>query len=151
MSYQIDSRNLAAIRKEIKDNIISKLEETKPETGVVSIVYGDRTDIGNINMMPVVWILPSSHQPELRGGHTATHDFLFDFICMVHDLDSEIGRETAEDITAKVYDVISLDRTLNGKVFDVRPLNFDPSFEAAANSSVYWASCQFAFRIQRRE
>jgi len=70
---------------------------------------------------------------------------------MVHDLDATIGKDSADDLAAAVYDVISADRTLNGMVYDVRPLNVDPSYEAVANSNVYWSSVEFAFRIQRRE
>jgi hypothetical protein len=153
MSYTIDTRNLAEIRKEIKDVILQKLQDARADTlsAVASIVYGDQMEVGTIEEMPVVWVLPVSHQPELKGGHTALHDFIFDFVVMVHDLDSTAGKELAEELTARVYDVIVSDRTLGKKVFDVRPLNFDPSYEAVANSNVYWASCEFAFRIQRRE
>lgn len=153
MSYNIDSRNLATIRKEIKEAIILKLEEAKANTlaDVSSIVYGDRADIGDVDNMPIVWVLPAPHQPDLVSGHTAIHDFLFNFIVMVHDFDSENGKDTAEDLAAKVYDVIISDRTLGGKVYDVRPQSFDPSYEAVQNSNIYWASCEFAFRIQRRE
>jgi deoxyhypusine synthase len=108
-------------------------------------------EVGTIEKMPVLWILPASHQPELKGGHTALHDFIFDFIVMVQDLESITEKELAEEITARIYDVIVSDRTLGKKVFDVRALNFDPSYEAVANSNIYWASCEFVFRLQRRE
>lgn len=153
MSYQMDTRSLAEIRREIKDQIMTKLEEARSGTlsAVASIVFGDRTDVGNVEHMPLVWVLPSSHQPELRGGHSAIHDFTFSFVVMVHDLDATQGKDTADDLASLVYDVISTDRTLNGTVYDVRPLNVDPSYEAVANSNVYWSSIEFAFRIQRRE
>jgi hypothetical protein len=153
MSYNIDSRNLATIRREIKEAIISKLEGAKADVlaDVSSIVYGDRADVGDIDNMPVVWVLPAPHTPDLISGHTAIHDFLFNFIVMVYDMDNETGKDTAEDLSAKVYDVIVSDRSLGGKVYDVRPQSFDPSYEAVQNSSIYWASCEFAFRIQRRE
>lgn len=81
MSYTIDSRNLAEIRKEIKDAILKKLQDARADTLslVASIVYGDQMEVGTIEEMPVIWILPVSHQPELKGGHTAHHDFIFDF------------------------------------------------------------------------
>jgi hypothetical protein len=153
MSYTIDTRNLAEIRKEIKNAILQKLQDARSDTlsPVVSIVYGDQMEVGTIEEMPVLWVLPAPHQPELKGGHTALHDFIFAFVVMVYDLESNTGKELAEDLTARVYDVLVSDRTLGKKVFDVRPLNFDPSYEAVVNSNVYWASCEFAFRIQRRE
>jgi phage gp37-like protein len=131
MSYTIDTRNLAEIRKEIKDAILQKLQDARGNalSAVVSVVYGDQMEVGTIEEMPVVWILPVSHQPELKGGHTAIHDFIFDFVVMVHDLESTSGKELAEELTARVYDVIVSDRTLEKKVFDVRALNFDPSMK----------------------
>ncbi|SDY71895.1 hypothetical protein [Thermoactinomyces sp. DSM 45892] len=153
MGYSIDARNLAVIRKEIKETLLTSLQEARSGylSDLVSIVYGDRTDIGNIEDMPLLWVLPSPHQPDLKGGHMAIHDFTFTFVVMVYDTEPAIGKDRAEDLTAQVYDLISSNRTLNGKVFDVRPLHYDPSYEAMANSNVYWASCEFAFRIQRKE
>jgi hypothetical protein len=152
MGYQIDSRNLAIIRREIKDSILQKIQEARSGTlsDLASIIYGDRADAGDINSMPMLWVLPAPHQPELKGGKTALHDFIFDFVLMVHSDEPESGKDQAEDLTARVYDVISSMRSMQN-LFDVRPLSFDPSFEAVANSNVYWASCEFAFRIQRRE
>lgn len=153
MSYQVDGRSLAAIRRDIKDQIVAKLEEARAGalSAVASIVFGDRTDVGEVNQMPLIWILPTPHQPELQGGHTAIHDFTFSFVVMVHELDAAQGKDVADDLASLVYDVISADRTLNGIVYDVRPLNVDPSYEAVANSNVYWSNVEFTFRIQRRE
>jgi hypothetical protein len=70
---------------------------------------------------------------------------------MVHELDATQGKDIADDLASIVYDVISADRTLNGMVFDIRPLNVDPSYEAVTSTNVYWSNVEFAFRIQRRE
>jgi hypothetical protein len=153
MSYQVDGRSLAEIRRDIKDQIIAKLEEARAGalSAVASIAFGDRTDVGEVNQMPLIWVLPTPHQPELRGGHTAIHDFTFSFVVMVHELDATQGKDIADDLASIVYDVISADRTLNGMVFDIRPLNVDPSYEAVTSTNVYWSNVEFAFRIQRRE
>jgi hypothetical protein len=39
----------------------------------------------------------------LKGGHTALHDFIFDFVVMVHDLESITEKQLAEEITARIY------------------------------------------------
>lgn len=79
--------------------------------------------------MPVVWILPVSHQLDLKGGYTAIHDFIFDFVVMVHDLEPSSDKKLAEELTAKVYDVIVSDRTLEKKIFGVRLLKFYLNYE----------------------
>lgn len=146
--------NLATIRKDIKDGIISTLKTETNEAGVLSDVrtihYGEKINIAEVQT-PIVWIIPQPHTPDLRGGHTAIHDFTFDFIQMIESYEPDEGEEKADDLTARVYDVMVDDRTLGGLVYDIRPTSFDPSYQAAESNTLFWGSTQFVFRIQRRE
>lgn len=156
MSYQINTESLADLRRKIKAEILAKIEEARQPGGLLETInhvsYGDRATVEMVDNMPSLWVLPLPHVPEIRGGHTALHDFIFDFIVMTYSLDEQAGREQAEDLAATIYDVLnSMRRSSADSFFDVRPQSIDPSFEAAAGSAVYWSSCEFAFRIQRRE
>ncbi|MBD1373751.1 hypothetical protein IC620_15500 [Hazenella sp. IB182357] len=107
MSYTPDSRNLADIRKEIKTELLAKLKSTDGLKNIQTVVYGDRVNIGKTSSMPLLWVLPVPHQPDLRGGHTELHDFTFTFVTMAYSVNNpEDGKEQAEDLTAKVYDVL---------------------------------------------
>lgn len=155
MAYQVSNLNLYQERKKVVEQIISKLESERTETGLLhdvsAIVYGDRTDATNIDEQPTVWIIPAAHAVDLVSGHTAIHDFTFDFISMLMDYDSATGKDRAEDVSARVYDALVKNRSSNSTIFDVRPLVYNPASEAVDNSNIYFASVQLAFRIQRRE
>lgn len=155
MAYQVSTLNLYQERKKVLGQIMTKLESERTETGLLydvsTIVYGDRTETANITEQPTIWIMPAAHAIDLVSGHTAIHDFTFDFISMLLDYDSDKGKERVEDVSARVYDTLVKDRSTNNVVFDVRPLIYNPASEALENSNVYFASVQLAFRIQRRE
>lgn len=155
MAYQVSNLNLYQERKKVLGQIMTKLESERTGTGLLhdvsSIVYGDRTDTANITVQPTIWIMPAAHAVDLVSGHTAIHDFTFDFISMLLDYDSDKGKDRVEDVSARVYDALVKNRSTNNVVFDVRPLIYNPASEALENSNVYFASVQLAFRIQRRE
>jgi len=155
MGYQVSNLNLYQERKKVLGQIMTKLESERTETGllhdVAAIVYGDRTDTANITEQPTIWIMPVAHAVDLVSGHTAIHDFTFDFISMLLDYDSDKGKDRVEDVSARVYDTLVKNRSQNNVIFDVRPLIYNPASEAMDNSNIYFASVQLAFRIQRRE
>lgn len=155
MAYQVSNLNLFEERKKVINQIMSKLEEERTETGLLhdvkAVVYGDRTNMDNITEQPTVWIIPAAHAVDLVSGHTAIHDFTFDFVSMLIDYDSDKGKDQVEDVSARVYDSLVKNRSQNDVIFDVRPLIYNPASEALENSNVYFASVQLAFRIQRRE
>lgn len=155
MSYSIENRPLNEIRKSIKEKIIEKIEENRAAgqslEAVKTIIYGDRANIKAVDKMPAIWIIPGAHFVEAPGGHMADHDFSFNFVTMVYNnRDTDEGREQAEELNALLYDVINSMRRSSG-FFDVRAVSYDPSFEAVANSAVFWAACEFIFRIKRQE
>ena len=152
---RIESKTLAQMRREIKDAIIQKLNDARvpggPLEDVESVVYGDRANLQDLNHY-MIWVIPVAHVPVHRGGHTAQHDFTFGFVAMVKNIeDAQAGKDEAEDLAARVYDLIASDRTLGGVVGDVLANRFDPSYQAAANNSVFWGYTEFAFRTMRRE
>lgn len=151
---KIQDKNLAAIRKEIKGGIMETLQAAQADGGplkdVQAVHYGDRANISE-NQMPGLWILPNSHTPELLGGHTAQHDFNFSFVAMVYEYNAGEGAEQAEDLAARVYDVLISDRTLGRRVHDVRPTSYNPAESAGASNSIFLCSFDMAFQIQRRE
>ena len=150
----ISDKSLAAIRQDIKSALTDKLEAAtatgEPLEGVGSVHYGEQANLHAVRF-PIVWIIPAAHRPELKGGHTAMHDFTFDFVALTSSQDAAAGREEAEGLQARVYDLITADRKLGGVVQDVRPLNYDPSHTATRARHVHYAGCRFAFRITRRE
>jgi len=152
---RIERKTLAQMRREIKDAIIQKLNDARTPGGaledVESVFYGDRIELGQIKSS-TVWVIPVPHTPVHRGGHTAQHDFTFGFVAMVKNIkDAQTGKDEAEDLAARVYDLISADRTLGGVVGDVLAQRIDPSYQAAANNSIFWAYVEFVFRTMRRE
>lgn len=155
MAYQVSNLNLFQERKKIIEQIIEKLDSERVENGLLSdvatVVYGDRTDTANITEEPTIWIMPVAHPVQLISGHTAIHDFTFDFVTMLLDYDSDKGKDRVEDASARVYDALVKNRSSNNIIFDIRPLLYNPASEAVQNSNIYFASVQLAFRIQRRE
>ena len=155
MGYDVSYLNLYQERKKVIEQIIAKLESERIETGLLpdvsTVVYGDRTDTANITEEPTIWIMPVAHPVQLISGHTAIHDFTFDFVTMLLDYDSDKGKDRVEDASARVYDALVKNRSSNDVIFDIRPLLYNPASEAVQNSNIYFASVQLAFRIQRRE
>lgn len=146
----IKKQPLKDLFKEVRDTIKLKLQEEESLSEIKKVVYGEMQRIGALQT-PTIWIVPESYQPELRGGHTAQHDFTYDFVVLVKDMNPETGLQKAEDLAMTVYDTLSGDRTLGGLVSDVRPTRVDPAYEAGNSTQVYWSAVQFAFRLQRRE
>lgn len=147
----ISRKNIAEIRQDIRTEIENKLNDAKANdlSDVKTIVYGDAVDVNNLKL-PAIWILPLPHKPDLKTGHSVVHDFTFSFISLVKEYKTEKGAERAEDLNARVYDVLIQDRTLNKTVFDVRPVEFNPG-ESGFDDDVYMARFDMAFRLQRRE
>jgi hypothetical protein len=149
---RIQNKNLAQIRKDIKIGIFETVEAAQKADGPLydlrTIHYGDRANISE-SQMPGLWVLPNAHVPNLLGGHTAQHDFNFSFVAMVYDYNAGEGAEQAEDLAARVYDVLIEDRTLGRRVHDVRPTSFNPA--ESSESSIFLCSFDMAFQIQRRE
>lgn len=155
MSYQVSNLNLYQERKKVVNQIMTKLQGEQTESGLLpdlsTIVYGDRTDMSNVTEEATLWIIPQPHEVQLVSGHTAIHDFTFDFTSMLIDYDSMTGKDRVEDVSARVYDALVKSRSTNDVIFDTRPLVYNPAAEAIENSNIYFASIQIAFRIQRRE
>lgn len=151
---RIQNKNLAQIRKEIKDGIFETLQTAQiidgPLYDLRTIHYGDRANISE-SQMPGLWVLPNTHVPNLLGGHTAQHDFNFSFVAMVYEYNAGEGAEQAEDLAARVYDVLISDRTLGRRVHDVRPTSYNPAESAGDSNSIFLCSFDMAFQIQRRE
>lgn len=135
---------------EIREGIINKIKEHEDLSEVNSVVYGERQNIGRLKS-PAVWIVPEPYQPELRGGRTAQHDFTFNLVVFIKSNEPQEALKQAEKLSMTIYDVFTEDRTLDGLVSDVRPMQVDPSYEAGGNNNLCWSSVQFAFRLQRRE
>lgn len=146
----VSKKPLSELFNEIREAIISKLEEHESLEVINDVVYGERQRIGTLKS-PAIWIVPEPYQPELRGGRTAQHDFTFDFVVLVKGTQPQEALKEAENLSMAIYDVFTEDRTLGGLVSDVRPMQVDPSYEAGNNTQLYWSAVQFAFRLQRRE
>lgn len=146
----ISRKPLKDLFKEVREEVKNKLKESEELSEIKSVVYGERIRVGNLKT-PSIWIVPEPYTPELRGGHTASHDMTFNFVVLIKSQKPEEGLEQAQDIAMTIYDVFTKDRTLNGLVSDVRPTNIDPAYEMGQSTQVYWSAVQFAFRIQRRE
>lgn len=146
------NKSLSQLRKEIKDEIFNKLNAEigvgKTLHDVQSVIYGDRVNQGNLKI-PAVWVLPASHIPQTTGGNRVTHDFTFDFVALTRDNNPDKGIELAEDLAARVYDIITQDRTLNNVVYDVIPGNIEPSKILDSTKQLYWSSISVSFRVQR--
>lgn len=143
---------LAELRKNIKNEIISILNDNltsdKSLSDVKEIHYGDKTNLSTLKW-PAVWILPAPHTPEMSGGNRVIHNFTFDFAVLTKNLDAEKGREDAEDLAARVYDVMTKDRSLNGLVIDVIPTTINPASTLAGAQQIYWSSITIQFQTQR--
>lgn len=149
----MNNKSLAQYRKDIKDGILAILKDNQLDgqllSDVKSIHYGNRTKQGDLKL-PSVWVIPASHVPQQEGSHRMMHDFTFDFVALVRSNDPDKGFEAAEDLAARIYDIITEDRSLRGNVFDVIPLRIDPSFEVGTqNTQTYWAAIQVAFRVNK--
>ena len=154
MSGAIQEENLATIRQSIKDAILARIEDAREEGGdleeVRSVIYGHRTKVHEIKV-PAVWVVPAPHDPQTISGHTVDHGFRFDFAALVESYDPADGINDAEDLKARLYDLISDDRNLDGEVYDVAPVRYDPTYQMAAADQLFWSACQFEFRVRRRE
>jgi hypothetical protein len=144
-------KTLVQYRSDIKEQIIAKLNANmvagQPLDSVKTIVYGDRANFAN-PQLPQVWIIPQSHTPTVLTGNTYEHDFTFIFAALVRDSIPESGKEAAEELAAKIFDVLLQDKTLNNTVYDVVPLEVSPSYEIGAqNTQTYWAAVRIAFKI----
>ena|SRR5690625_1009106 len=146
----VSKKPLSELFNEIREAIISKLEEHESLEVINDVVYGERQRIGTLKS-PAIWIVPEPYQPELRGGRTAQHDFTFDFVVLVKGTKPQEALKEAENLSMAIYDVFTEDRTLGGLVSDVRPMQVDPAYEAGNNTQLYWSAVQFSFRLQRRE
>ncbi|WP_373896382.1 hypothetical protein [Virgibacillus sp. CBA3643] len=146
----ISGKPLKDIFRDVREEVKRKLKESTDLADIKSVVFGERIKIGNLQT-PAIWIVPESYTPELRGGHTASHDITFSFVVLVKTPQPQEGLEKAQDLAMTVYDVFTSDRTLSGLVSDVRPTNVDPAYEMGNSTQVYWSAVQFAFRLQRRE
>lgn len=146
----VSRKSLAELFDEIREAIISKLEEHESLEVINDVVYGERQRIGTLKS-PAIWIVPEPYKPELRGGRTAQHDFTFDFVVLVKGNNPQEALKEAERLSMTIYDVFTEDRTLGGLVSDVRPMRVDPAYEAGNNTQLYWSAVQFSFRLQRRE
>lgn len=146
----VNKKPLVELFDEIREAIIKKLKEHESLEEIKDVVYGERQRIGTLQS-PAIWIVPEPYQPELRGGRTAQHDFTFDFVVLVKGNKPQEALKQAEKLSMTIYDVFTEDRTLNGLVSDVRPMQVDPAYEAGSNTQLYWSAVQFSFRLQRRE
>jgi len=135
---------------EIREAIISKLQNDTSLADIKEVVYGERQRIGRLKS-PAIWIIPEPYTPDLRGGRTAQHDFTFNFVVLVKGNDPQEELKEAERLAMTVYDVFTADRTLGSLVSDVRPMRVDPAYEMGNNTQLYWSAVQFVFRLQRRE
>lgn len=146
------NKSLAQIRREIKTEIESALNTAIQSGNVLEevnqIVYSDKIRSGALNL-PIIWIIPSPHTPQITGVRSEMHDFSFYFVALTKNADIESGKEQAEDITAKIYDLFMSDRTLNGTVHDILPGRFDPAYQRAEARQIYWASCELRFRVKK--
>lgn len=146
----VSKKPLVELFNEIRETIISKLKEHEALSEINDVVYGERQRIGALKS-PAIWIVPEPYQPELRGGRTAQHDFTFNFVVLVKGNEPQEALKQAETLSMTIYDVFTEDRTFGGLVYDVRPTQVDPAYEAGNNTQLYWSSVQFIFRLQRRE
>jgi hypothetical protein len=146
----VSRKPLVELFNEIREAIIEKLKEHESLEEIKDVVYGERQRIGTLQS-PAIWIVPEPYQPELRGGRTAQHDFTFDFVVLVKGTQPQESLKEAERLSMTIYDVFTEDRTLDGLVSDVRPMQVDPAYEAGSNTQLYWSAVQFVFRLQRRE
>ena len=103
MGYQVSTLNLYQERKKVLGQIMAvRINNTETGHIVAAIVYGDRTDTANITEQPTIWIMPAAHAIDLVSGHTAIHDFTFDFISMLLDYDPDKGKDRVEDVSTCV-------------------------------------------------
>jgi hypothetical protein len=148
------SQNLAQIRKDLKDAIIAKLKDAMQPGGslqdVKNVLYGNRAKIGQVNP-PIAWVIPDTHVPDVSAHSRAWHNFNFDIIGVIKNIDPELGADQAEDLAARIYDVIMADRKLGGLVHDITPTGVNPAYEAGQNTQLHWAAVSFSFRIPRVE
>ena len=147
------ANNLAQIRKDLKDAIMNKLK-TAMQSGTLqdakSLIYGNRAKIGSVNP-PIIWVIPNSHVPDVSAHSRAWHNFNFDFLAVTKHVEPEKAADQAEDLAARIYDVIIADRHLDGLVHDITPTSVDPAYEAGQSTQLYFAAVSFSFRIPRVE
>lgn len=153
MAVQVNlNRSLAQIRKEIKDALLEIVRDAVSRGEIMKfekLIYSDRIRAGNLEF-PCLWIVPASHTPEVVGMNAEQHDFRFFFVTLVKDSDIDAGKETAEDLAARVYDLIMKDRELKKTVHDTIPGVFDPAHQDAGGKNIFWASVEMIFRVRRR-
>jgi hypothetical protein len=145
-------KNLADIRKELKGAIQAKIQEamkTGTLTEAKTLLYGSKANVTKLSTA-AVWIVPEAHIPDVSAARRAWHNFNFDFAAVVKDIDPEKGADRAEDLAAKIYDVIMADRSLGGLVHDITPTSVEPAYEAGVNQ-LHWAAVSFSFKIPRVE
>ncbi len=146
------NQNIATIRKDVKDEIIEVLEDATAVNedleDVKKVAYSERIESASIDL-PMIWVLPEPHTPEIVSVRQEEHGFTFFFVALVRNIDVEVGKEEAEDIAARVYDHLMKDRQLNGKVHDIRPGLFNPAYQRSDSRQIYWAACQLIFIVRR--
>ena len=146
----IQRKALADTYRDIREKAIEKIKNHSDLTDVKDIIFGEKKRVGSLNT-PAIWIVPSAHVPQLRGGHTAQHNIPLDFVTFVKHYEPQEGLKQAQDLALRIYDVILEDRTLDGLVNDVKPTRVDPAYEIGQSKQVYWSAVQFEFSLQRRE
>lgn len=154
MPLPASTSSLAALRKAIKDALVAALQAaTAAGEGLEDVQDVVSARSGDVGLeLPAVWVDAQPHEPDLRGGHTAQHGFMFDVWAMVENYnDAEEGEEEADDLMARAYDVVLADRTLSGTVHDVRPAMVDVPVGSAEKDGVYLSRFRIECRIDRRE
>lgn len=145
----ISNKPLYELYNDIREEILKILRENESLSEVQDVIYGERKRIGTLKS-PAVWVVPEPYQPQLVGGKTEEHDFTFTFVILIKGNQPQETLKQAERLSMTIYDVFIKNRTLNGLVYDVRPLQVDPAYEGGGNTQLYWSATQFAFRVKRR-
>lgn len=146
----VRTKPLAEIFTEVREKIIHKLENDERLKEIKDVIYGERVRIGSLKS-PAIWIVPEPYQPDIVSGNRTQHDFTFNFVVLVKGNNPEETMKIAERLSLTIYDVLVENRTLDGLVHDVRPMQIDPAYEVGKNTQIYFSAVQIAFRIQRRE
>jgi len=158
-------KKMHELRKDIKGNLLQILEEARnPEEGYdgttieefPKIIYSTKARAKDLRPSGqkdpeamALWVIPFPHTPTTTGVRSEQHDFTFFFVVFVYSRDLEKGKEEAEHLSAKVYDVLSENRGLNCNIYDVIPGEFDPAYDDYEGQNVYWAGFQMNFRVRR--
>lgn len=146
----VSEESLLKIYGDIRDAVMDRLTDSNVLSDIKEVIYGERQRIGQV-ASPALWVVPESWQPALQGGVTVQHDIPFTVVSLVKNSRPQDGLREAEDWILKAYDVLVDDRSLNGLVSDVRPMQIDPAHEAGQNTQLSYAAVRFEFRLKRRE